>query len=571
MAWAGGCLGSQPPRPFCLFFHSHFLLPLTALLFTFSFSAHSIKAKDLRFSSSNFPANSIFSATSQSAVTGSLDGSLNCAIGITGAGEPIYCETGGDCTDGDPSTPCICIDSSSVGLPDISAFNSHLCVDPQLYHPKIHIISDPRSQSCPAPYTVDVNISVSNEANKYIRAMSYRYVAQWIKNYTPKCWAGLQDSECPGGVALDAPNAPKTLLVNIPSALTSANEQSHCCSKATGGPSNPVFGGFDPTATATAATANSKTHNVTIDTLNATTCNVQLNTKLSCGGTTADFCSYCPTTAKYTTWKLAEPCMCEPAGTSCGTCSTCSGSPPYQCVAPNTSCSGGRTWDSGSCSCVCSSGLVWNGSSCISPTCTPPPGPCESCVLGSLQNNCQFGEVCCGVSCKVPKTISTCPSGQIPSSSGCSCVSSCTLTCGTGQRLDSVNCQCEPYCTSNSQCSGSCNSCDLNTNTCTGGCSGSQDCCNNTCYNQCSSGQTRNSSCNCVTVNPCASCSSGQDCCNNTCYNQCLSGQTRNSSCNCVTVDPCASCSSGQDCCNNTCYNQCSSGQNKKFLLYLCS
>ena len=604
MVWAGGCLGSQPPRPFCLF-HFHFLLPLTVLLFTFSFSAHSIKAKDLRFSSSNFPANSIFGANTQSDVTNIISGSLSCAIGITGDGKPVYCETGGDCTDGNPSTLCICADSSSGVLP---TFKSHLCVDPQLYHPKIQIISDPRLQTCPAPYIVDVDISNSDDANKYIRAMSYRYVAQWIKNYTPKCWAGLDDSECPGGFALDDPNAPKMLLVDIPLAPTSPVEQSHCCSKATGGPSNPVFGAFNATAT----TENSKTHITSIDTLNTTTCNVQLNTKLSCGGT--DFCSYCPTTTKYTTWKSSEFCMCESAGTPCGTsCRICSGSPPYQCVPPNTSCSGGQIWDFGSCSCVCPSGLVWdgsscvcpaglvwNGSSCVSPICTPSCGDCEDCVLGVCQSDCQFGEVCCGGNCY----DDTCTvSGETWDSSTCSCQPPnpcqgvvCGGTCseckvGTGTCGPITDC-----CTSNIECLGSCNNCDLGTNTCTGGCSGSQVCCSGTCQANCGCPQTPKPSCSncwetnnyswqsyptcswtgsctgsqptctppqtwdsgtcsCVTVDPCNSCSPSQDCCNDTCYNQCPSGQTRNSSCICVP-DPCPPCGTCETCVSGSCVNK---------------
>ena len=601
MVWAGGCLGSQPPRPFCLF-HFHFLLPLTVLLFTFSFSAHSIKAKDLRFSSSNFPANSIFGANTQSDVTNIISGSLSCAIGITGDGKPVYCETGGDCTDGNPSTLCICADSSSGVLP---TFKSHLCVDPQLYHPKIQIISDPRLQTCPAPYIVDVDISNSGDANKYIRAMSYRYVAQWIKNYTPKCWAGLDDSECPGGVAI---SNQRMLLVDIPLAPTSPVEQSHCCSKATGGPSNPVFGAFNATAT----TENSKTHITSIDTLNTTTCNVQLNTKLSCGGT--DFCSYCPTTTKYTTWKSSEFCMCESAGTPCGTsCRICSGSPPYQCVPPNTSCSGGQIWDFGSCSCVCPSGLVWdgsscvcpaglvwNGSSCVSPICTPSCGDCEDCVLGVCQSDCQFGEVCCGGNCY----DDTCTvSGETWDSSTCSCQPPnpcqgvvCGGTCseckvGTGTCGPITDC-----CTSNIECLGSCNNCDLGTNTCTGGCSGSQVCCSGTCQANCGCPQTPKPSCsncwetnnyswqsyptcswtgsctgsqptctppqtwdsgtcNCVTVNPCNSCSPSQDCCNDTCYNQCPSGQTRNSSCICVP-DPCPPCGTCETCVSGSCVNK---------------
>ncbi len=67
------------------------LLSVLILVFTFSFSAHSIKAKDLKLSSSNFTPNSIFNADSQSDVTGIL-GSLQCAIGVTGKGEPIYCD-----------------------------------------------------------------------------------------------------------------------------------------------------------------------------------------------------------------------------------------------------------------------------------------------------------------------------------------------------------------------------------------------------------------------------------------------------------------------------------------------
>ena len=394
----------------------------------------------------------------------------------------------------------------------------------------------------------------------------------------------------------------RTLLVDIPSAPTSINEQSHCCSKATGGPSNPVFGAFSAIAT----TENSKIHIATINTLNTTTCNVQLNTELSCGGTTADFCSYCPTTTKYTTWKSSEFCMCESAGTPCGTsCRICSGSPPYQCVPPNTSCSGGQIWDFSSCSCVCPSGLVWDGSSCgcpsglvwdgsscISPICTPSCGDCEDCELGVCQTDCQFGEVCCGGNCY----DDTCTvSGETWDSSTCSCgpVDPCQgVVCANC--MECVGGTCKPI-----TCSGSCNSCDLNTNTCTGGCSGGQICCSGTCQASCNCPQTpkptcsncwetndyswqsyptcswtgsctgsqptctppqtwSSSQCSCVIVDPCISCSPSQDCCNNTCYNQCLSGETRNSSCICVPNTcnpPCDTC----EICNlvtSTCENK---------------
>ena len=506
LTWVGGCLGSQPPRPFCPF-HFHFLLPLTVLVFTFSFSAHSIKAKDLKLSSSNFTSTSIFNADSQSDVTGIL-GSLQCAIGVTGKGDPIYCENvGTDCTDGDPLTACICTDRSSATgvLPDISAFDSHLCVQDSLYHPNIKSFTDPRSRSCPAGHTAvdicDLNINVtclvSGHADKYIRAMSYRYAAQWVKNYTPKCWVGQDDSQCPEKKPI---NDHKILLTDFGAGLTDIVDiKKNCCNYADSSTNittqgiSPIFGGFSVTGNS------SSTYVQDINTLGSTnTCGAKLHTEISCSG--FNFCTDCnssPNNVQYDDWATSSPhgqCLCRTSG-SCGapgSCDRCqrTGSPgsyTYKCVTPSTSCSGGRTWDAIDCDCDCPSGLVWNGSSCV--TC-PSCSACQTCVggtctpQGSGGGGCPLGEVCCGGSCK----NDTCTGSDIWDPSSCSCKPPpCTVHCGVCQTLDSVNCRCDTIpncCTTDGQCPGSCNSCVGRT--CTG-CSGlTPACCGNTCQASCS-------------------------------------------------------------------------------------
>ena len=564
-SWAGGCLGSQPPQPSCPLhsvrhacttarhacsesrhscerrnppsgrgrsptsirhvlrncssclrtqassIYRPFLLAL--MIFSFSFPAFSvpvIQAKDLKISPGNFttiscitPPCSIFNEATQSDVTNSSAGVLRCALGVTGKGVPINC-TSNICTDRLTATNTI---------PDISAFDSHLCVDPNLYHPKIHNIgNNPRSQVCPTSgYTVDVNIGPpDNEANKYIRAMSYRYAGQWIKNYTPKCWAGLDHSECPIGSSSTSVNEHRVLLVDLPD-RTTINEQQHCCSKAVNAaaPPNsgtaPAYGAFSATAT----TANSRTHIAPISTLSST-CNVKLNTELGCGA----FCTYCSGSYPTNLTGVAThgQCLCN-AGADCGLCKKCAGSdnsinsnppgsdpfkcinrpsgeddvnsncagackqcngagvcqllntPPAECEACNNgvhsyltgpSCSGGvcgGTCSNGNCipnpppSCGTCENLI--GCSCVLDTSCQIPctNPCETRQQGMCVSSCTGSDICCSGTCQPP------PCG------GCSCQS---VTCGSCSTCDpNSNCQCNSIsgcCTSNSDCSG-CSTC----------------------------------------------------------------------------------------------------------------
>ncbi len=571
LTWVGGCLGSQPPRPFCPF-HFHFLLPLTVLVFTFSFSAHSIKAKDLKLSSSNFTSTSIFNADSQSDVTGIL-GSLQCAIGVTGKGEPIYCDMVGlGCTDGISSTPCICTDRSSATgvLPDISAFDSHLCVQNSLYHPNIRSFTDPRSGSCPLPLAdhTDVDISVTGHADKYIRAMSYRYAAQWVKNYTPKCWVGQDDSQCPENKPI---NEHKILLTDFGAGLSSSSDiKKNCCNYAVSSTNittqgiSPIFGGFSVTGNS------SSTYVQNINTLGSS-CGAKLHTEISCSG--FNFCTDCnssPNNVQYDDWATSSPhgqCLCKSSG-SCGapgSCYSCqrTGSPgsyTYKCVTPNTSCTGGQTWDAIDCDCDCPSGLVWNGSSCV--TC-PSCSACQTCVggtctpQGSGGGGCPLGEVCCGSSCH----NDTCTGSDIWDPSSCSCKPPpCTINCGVCQTLDSVNCRCDTIpncCTNNSQCPGSCNSCNVNTNTCTGGCSGlTPACCGNTCQASCSCSDA-------IPVRlPCPNCwetnnnwlgypTCDWDICRGSKPTCILPEIWDPSTCRCE--DPCTNCAQNEVCCGDTC------------------
>ncbi len=367
-------------------------------------------------------------------------------------------------------------------LPDISAFDSHLCVQNSLYHPNIRSFTDPRSRSCPAGHTA-VDISVTGHADKYIRAMSYRYAAQWVKNYTPKCWVGQDDSQCPENKPI---NEHKILLTDFGAGLSSSSDiKKNCCNYAVSSTNittqgiSPIFGGFSVTGNS------SSTYVQNINTLGSS-CGAKLHTEISCSG--FNFCTDCnssPNNVQYDDWATSSPhgqCLCRTSG-SCGAPSSCdrcqrTGSPgsyTYKCVTPSTSCTGGQTWDAIDCDCDCPSGLVWDGSSCISPICTPSCGDCEDCELGVCQTDCQFGEVCCGGNCY----DDTCTvSGETWDSSTCSCgpVDPCQgVTCG-GTCSECVGGTCGPItdcCTMNTQCSSDpCDSCDLNTNTCTGGCSG---------------------------------------------------------------------------------------------------
>ena len=561
-------------------FHLVFFLPL--FLSTPAFSV--IKATDLKINPGNFATSSgssIFTKNTQSDVTNTSTGSLRCAIGVTGKGVPINCTGYTDNT---------CVSNSCTNniytkrltptnaLPDISAFNSHLCADPNLYHPKIQNIgSNPWTTTCPAPFTIDVNLATSGHANKYIRAMSYRYAGEWIKNYTPKCWAGISNSECPGGSAV---NEQKILLVNLPQlTLTEAQKKEWCCSKAIGGPGNPRFESFteDPSG------ESSRRYEQSISILG--NFNVELHTELSCGG--GDFCTYCSGTTQYNTWKAAEPCMCEPASTICGSgqCQRCSGTPTYECknFSSDARCTGVCTeCRNGSCvtssngtSCgdcnVCNNGTcvyrgdgtscnegcgICTGGACIGScqTPTPPPDPCQniSCAAcmacnsatGVCESQCGIGEICCGGSCR------SCPVGQSMDTSTCTCNSSPPPP--------------PPDLCQNVSC-GACAACNPATGVCESQCGTGETCCNGSCVSACPVGQSMDTStCSCVGVRCTSSstsssqCRSGKVCCNYRCVERktnasCYPQIVQNNGCSCMICSVHSQCGSGKYCCNGSC------------------
>ena len=568
--------------------YRHCLLAL--MIFSFSFPAFSvpvIQAKDLKISPGNFISGSIFNEATQSAVTNSSAGVLRCAIGVTGKGVPINC-TSNICTDRLTATNTI---------PDISAFDNHLCVDPNLYHPKIHDIgNNPRSQVCPTSgYTVDVNIATSGHADQYIRAMSYRYAGQWIKNYTPKCWVGLPggDAECPENKAI---NDHKVLLTTLPATPTASQKRTHCCNNAIGGPGNPRFETFtqDPSG------VSSSRYEQSINTLAA--CGVELHTELNCGS----FCnnpldggSQCAGTQPHNNWKASNFCMCEPSGRQCGTCMACNGSPSptyacnpkstsagdntYGCVGPCKLCSGGTCGDvtngqqggcgechvcqggvcagtsggscsGGRCGGVCSSGtcvsippptcgVCENEINCVCVldlNCQVPCGPCETRQQGVCVSSCTGSDICCGGTCQ-------------PGPCGCSCQG---VTCGSCSTCDpNSNCQCGPSTT----CPPG-ETLDLNTCGCVPGGCGTDD-------NVCRNAGTGTHCCqgNCITPN----CTQPRNILNRTsCQCECGSvqtctgGQTWNSTtCQCEGGGSCGgnTCTSSQVCCgvapNRTCQN----------------
>ena len=513
LIWAGGCFGSQPPQPSCPLFKQllrRLFLPFSLLLFSVPAFSSVIKATDLRMNPGSFVSGSIFNENTQSDVTNTSTGTLRCAIGVTGKGRPINCTT----------NVCTKMLTTTNTLPDISAFDSHLCADPNLYHPKIEDIgTNPWSNTCPSPYTIDVDLGTPGHANTYIRAMSYRYAGYWIKNYTPKCWAGLDNSECPENKPVDDH---KILMVDLPAAPTAAQIKSHCCSNAIGGPGNPRFESFtdDPSG------FSSSRYEQPITNTLAASCGVELHTELNCGG--GDFCTYCRGTPQYNTWKTAEPCMCEPAGTICGSgqCQRCSGTPTYQCEnrSSDTRCAG-------SCK-KCLNGAcvdLADGDSC---------GTCSTCsggVCGGIsttnKGSCGTCGTCSAGTCNDPGTPTCTGVCETLSSDGCSCVTdtSCTTPC-TDVCKHRVN------------------------GVCVNKCSSGQNCCSGTCTTQ---------SCDCLNIF-CASCQfcfegrcrycyefEGWLCCNGSCYH--------GDSCVGVSENPCqgtpngTSCGTGQVCCNGSC------------------
>ena len=486
----------------CLFKRLFFWISISLLLFSVPAFSSVIKATDLRMNPGSFVSDSIFNENTQSDVTNTSTGTLRCAIGVTGKGRPINCAT--------TTNVCTKMLTTTNTLPDISAFDSHLCADPNLYHPKIQNIgTNLWSNTCPSPYTIDVDLGTPRHANTYIRAMSYRYAGYWIKNYTPKCWAGLDNSECPENKPVDDH---KILMVDLPTAPTAAQIKSHCCSNAIGGPGNPRFESFtdDPSG------FSSSRYEQDIDTLVLCTPKVELHTELNCGS----FCSYCRGTTKYNSWKASEFCMCEPGGTSCGDgiCKRCSGSPTYRCEgitassgpncnSPCTQCSGGacvsanpgapcgarngcQECDNGHC--VNKSGTCGTCGTCSAGVCNDPGRPtcgvCETLSTDGSGRNCRCVT---DTSCTTPCTdvckhrvngvcVNKCGVGQVCCSGVCK-DSCCSLTCSGGQELDAVNCRCKTCSQLGKVLCGS--RCCPSGQTCCGGscCGAGKNCCNGVC------------------------------------------------------------------------------------------